>query len=113
MDRSSDSERSEPFQSSGSEYRPSGSSSDSEVEVSAENQDNRGAKKRGRKKIRHVAGWSRNVQKQKRARGESYESVSTGKMVSERKQGKECRCAKECIKKLSDEEKQEIFSYMF
>lgn len=36
--------------------------------------------------------------------------MSTGKMVLERKQGSDCKCEKGCLKKLSPDEKNEIFT---
>lgn len=67
-------------------------------------------KKRGRKRTRNPKDWARNKQKVKRARGESYKSVSTGRLVADRTQGNDCKCAKDCIKKLSEEEKHEIIA---
>lgn len=117
----SSSSEDEPFISSGSEFLPSNSSeSNSESEnnlieeqMPANNEpaaNGPANKKRGRKKIRKPESWKRNVQKMKRAKGEAYQSMSTGKLVPERKQGNDCKCSKKCIEKLSEAEKQEIIS---
>lgn len=113
----SSSSEEEPFQSSGSEFLPSNSSESENNSVEepelADNEpadNNPTNKKRGKKKIRKPEGWRRNVQKIKRAKGESYKSTTTGNLVPERIQGDDCKCSNKCIGKLSEAEKQEIIS---
>lgn len=106
----SEKEESEPFQSSGSEYQPSSPRSSSEYEPVELGETQETNKAGARKKKLDVNSWRRNVQKLKRAKGESYESTSSGKIVPERKQGSDCKCEKECLKKLSPDEKNEIFA---
>ncbi|CAH1104565.1 unnamed protein product [Psylliodes chrysocephalus] len=100
MNSNSDSELSEPFQSSGSDFQPSEENESSSFEDSQQeqrpqnngerNEDN-SVEKRGRKTTRNVEKWARNVQKVKRAKCECYKSVSTGKLVEARKQGNDCK----------------------
>lgn len=103
-------EDSEPFQSSGSEYQPSLPRSSSENELVELTEGPETNKAPVRKKKRDVSSWKRNVQKLKKARGESYKSMTSDKIVPERKQGSDCKCEKECLKKLSPDEKNEIFT---
>lgn len=106
----SENEESEPFQSSGSEYQLSSPSSSDEYDSAELVERTETEKTVVRKRKLAVNGWKRNVQKVKRARGESYQSMSSGKIISKRKQGSNCKCEKECLKKLSPDEKNEIFS---
>lgn len=101
---------SEPFQSSGSEYVPNGPNSSSEDEPVEIVERQETSKAGVKKKKRDVKSWKRNVQKVKRAKGESYTSITSGKMIPERKQGTDCECHKECLTKLSSGEKNEILT---
>lgn len=91
----SESKLSDPFQSSGSYFQQSivDTSSSSESDhldvVQTENPRNNElhiVKKRGRKRTKNTEEWVRNIQKTRKATGESYKSVSTGKIMPERKQ---------------------------
>lgn len=106
----SEAKESEPFQSSGSEYQPSSLGFSSVKETVEPLEENETMKAGSRKRKRNVKSWKRSVQKVQRARGESYKSMSTGQMVLERKQGTDCKCEKECLKKVSPDEKNEIFT---
>lgn len=114
MNNISKSKSSESSQSSGSEFQPDediSESSDCQAKEKVDNEnDKENVEKRVRKKRRNPAGWIRNVQKMKRAKGESYTSTSTKKVVPHRKQGIDCKCARKCINKLSAEEKEEILT---
>nr|CAI5869900.1 unnamed protein product [Callosobruchus analis] len=61
-----------------------------------------------RKRKRCPSQWIRNKQKLCQARGGTYRSMSTGKVIPERRQGTNCNCAKDCINRLSESEKRDI-----
>ncbi|XP_050314683.1 uncharacterized protein LOC126749093 [Anthonomus grandis grandis] len=109
MSTESEKEDSDPFHSSESEYQPSSQSSSSECET-VEPVEVPEANGTIKKKKRDVKSWKRNMQKVKRAKGETYKSITSGKIVPSRTQGSDCKCEKECIKRLSPDEKNELFS---
>ena len=61
--------------------------------------------RRPRKRPRRPDTWKRNEAKAKRAKGEEYQSPSTGKTVPARCIGSPCGCKKKCFDQFSDEEK--------
>ena len=65
---------------------------------------------RPRKRKRQPEMWKKNVAKAKRARGESYTSPSTGKVVESAKPGPPCKCKKLCYTKFTDDERNKIFT---
>lgn len=105
-----DSDESEPFQDSGSEYRASTSESVTSTagsEVVNEEMNNENLENRGRKKKRNPKNWQRNIRKAKRARGEAYVGTR-GQEVAARQQGAACGCKKACFDKLSADKRLEI-----
>lgn len=107
-----DSDVSEPFQDSGSEYHPSSTddnSSTTALGVLTEEINNENIENKGRKKKRRFTSWQRNVRKTKRAKGEAY-VYSQGQKVQARQQGIECGCKKVCFSKFSAEERKTIFN---
>ena len=63
---------------------------------------------RPRKRQRHPENWKRAVAKAKRAKGEAYVSPNTGKAVSGRTTGPDCRCRRKCFQRLTTEEKAQV-----
>ena len=61
--------------------------------------------KRPKKRPRRPDTWKKNVAKNKRAKGESYVSPSTGKTVPSRSTGEACSCRNKCYDLFSPEEK--------
>jgi hypothetical protein len=64
--------------------------------------------KRPRKCPRHSEAWKRNVAKAKRAKGETYISPTTGKMVAARETGPACQCKRKCYDAFSSAEKADL-----
>ena len=65
---------------------------------------------RPRKWKRQPEMWKRMWPSPKWARGESYISPSTGKVVASAKPGPPCKCKRKCYTKFSDDERTKIFS---
>ena len=63
--------------------------------------------KQPKKRLRKAEAWKQNAAK-KRAKGEEYQSPSTGKTVPGRSTGPLCSCKKRSFERITDEEKRQI-----
>ena len=68
---------------------------------------------RPRKRPRKPESWKRTVAKNKRARGEEYNSPSTGITVAARKTGPDCGCKRNCFVRVSEDERGAILSSFY
>lgn len=64
--------------------------------------------KRPKKRPRKPDAWKRNVAKTKKAKGEEYQSPSTGETVPARTTGPPCGCKKKCFDMFTEEERKLI-----
>lgn len=136
-ERNTDSNDSEPFQDSGSEYVPSDRDEITDnpeqfEDISLENEElnqngssqnqlnksRRGRKKRNpdettRKRKRNPSNWTRNVRKSLKAHGREYRSVSGNKILPAKELKAACICKKKCFEKFTPEERQTLFASFY
>lgn len=65
---------------------------------------------RPRKRPRKPELWKKNIARLKRAKGEAYVSLTTGRQVEAAKPGPPCSCKRKCFSKFTDAEREKIFS---
>ena len=69
--------------------------------------------KRPRKRPRRPETWARNQARAKRAKGEQYQSPSTGKVVHARKVGVACKCKRACFNLFTASERSSVFDSFY